>query len=287
MGVITSLIAAVIPARSAAGVDPVKALQKGRYQSMSEGENRARRRWALACAVASVATLTLNRNSIVFYGGYLLAVLAAVLLSPALAHWLAQMLRPAFSWIHPVEGTLAADSLIQAPRRTSGTVAALMLSLALVISLGGLARASYDSISNWMSIALNPDLFVTTAESVTSRSFVFPAALGDGLRKIGGVGDVQLVRSVRVVVKGAPIMVVAVDIDVAREARETSRVGGRYRRNVSQRSGRTGRDCFGKFRASPWLDVRRNARNRHAHRSPADCPSSASCAIFPISRAAC
>jgi putative ABC transport system permease protein len=220
MGVVTSLIAAVIPARSAAGVDPVKALQKGRYQSMSEGENRTRRRWALACAVASVATLTLNRNSMIFYAGYLLAVLAAVLLSPALAHWLAQMLRPVFAWIHPVEGTLAADSLIQAPRRTSGTVSALMLSLALVVSLSGLAQASYDSISEWMRTALNPDLFVTTAESVTARSFVFPAALGDGLKKIPGVGDVQLVRSVRVIVKGAPIMVVAVDIEsLARHAK--------------------------------------------------------------------
>ncbi len=220
MGVVTSLIAAVIPARSAAGVDPVKALQKGRYQSMSEGENRTRRRWALACAVASVATLTLNRNSMIFYAGYLLAVLAAVLLSPALAHWLAQMLRPLFALIHPVEGTLAADSLIQAPRRTSGTVSALMLSLALVVSLSGLAQASYDSISEWMRTALNPDLFVTTAESVTARSFVFPAALGDGLKKIAGVGDVQLVRSVRIIVKGAPIMLVAVDIEsLARHAK--------------------------------------------------------------------
>jgi putative ABC transport system permease protein len=220
MGVVTSLIAAVIPARSAAGVDPVKALQKGRYQSMSEGENRMRRRWALGCAVVSVATLTLNRNSIIFYGGYLLAVLAAVLLSPALAHWLAQVLRPVFAWIHPVEGTLAADSLIQAPRRTSGTVSALMLSLALVVSLSGLAQASYDSISEWMRTALNPDLFVTTAESLTSRSFVFPAALGDGLRKIDGVGDMQRVRSVRVIVKGAPIMLVAVDIEsLARHAK--------------------------------------------------------------------
>jgi putative ABC transport system permease protein len=220
MGVVTSLIAAVIPARSAARVDPVKALQKGRYQSMSEGENRTRRRWALACAVASVATLTLNRNSMIFYAGYLLAVLAAVLLSPALAHWLAQMLRPLFAWIHPVEGTLAADSLIQAPRRTSGTVSALMLSLALVVSLSGLAQASYDSISEWMRTALNPDLFVTTAESVTARSFVFPATLGDGLKKIAGVGDVQLVRSVRVIVKGAPIMLVAVDIEsLARHAK--------------------------------------------------------------------
>ena len=95
-----------------------------------------------------------------FTAGYLLAVLAAVLLAPALALWLARALRPVLAWMRPVEGTLAADSLIQGPRRTSGTVAALMLSLALVISLGGLARSSYDSIADWMRIALNPDLFV-------------------------------------------------------------------------------------------------------------------------------
>src|SRR5204862_6341037 len=61
MGLVTSLIAAVIPARAAAGVDPVKALQKGRYQQLSEGESRSRRRWAIACVVASAIALVLNR----------------------------------------------------------------------------------------------------------------------------------------------------------------------------------------------------------------------------------
>ena len=220
MGIVTSLIAAVIPARAAAFVDPVKALQKGRYQSLSEGENRTRRRWALVCAGISVVALALNRFTVIFYAGYLLAVMAAVLLAPALALWLAQLLRPLLARLRPVEGTLAADSLIQGPRRTSGTVAALMLSLALVISLGGLARSSYNSISDWMKIALNPDLFVTTAESVTARSFVFPASLGDELRRVEGVAEVQLVRSVRVLVKNVPIMLVAVDVDqVAKRAK--------------------------------------------------------------------
>jgi len=213
MGILTSLIAAVIPARAAAMVDPVKALQKGRYQSLSEGENRARRRWATACAGISVMALALNRFTLIFYAGYLLAVMAAVLLAPAMALGMARVLRPMLAWLRPVEGTLAADSLIQGPRRTSGTVAALMLSLALVISLGGLARSSYNSISDWMKIALNPDLFVTTAETVTARSFVFPASLGDELRKIEGVAEVQLVRSARVLVKNVPVMLVAVDVN--------------------------------------------------------------------------
>lgn len=237
MGVVTSLVAAVIPARAAASVDPVKALQKGRNQSLTAGENASRRWWALACAGASVIALLFSRFTVIFYAGFVLSVVAAILLAPALSLWLSRALRPLLAWVRPVEGTLAADSLIQGPRRTSGTVAALMLSLALVISLGGLARSSYDSISEWMRIALNPDLFVTTAQNMTSRDFVFPASLGDGLREIPGVAEVQLVRSVRVTVKNGPVMLVALDVGGVQRRAKLPAVEG----NSDDMYGRTAR----------------------------------------------
>src|SRR5262249_20660898 len=40
IGISTSVVAALIPARSAASVDPVQALQKGKYQVLSAGESR-------------------------------------------------------------------------------------------------------------------------------------------------------------------------------------------------------------------------------------------------------
>ena len=74
-------------------------------------------------------------------------MLAMLLLTPASSLYLSKLLRGPLKWLRPVEGALAADSLIQSPRRTSATVAALMLSLALVIALGGMARASYAEIA--------------------------------------------------------------------------------------------------------------------------------------------
>jgi putative ABC transport system permease protein len=212
LGVITSVMAAVIPARSAARVDPVQALQKGKYQQLSAGESRARRIAALVVALAAAACLLFRRHPVFFYAGDALAVLAALLLTPALALWLARALRPLLRWLRPVEGTLAADSLLQAPRRTSGAVAALMLSLALVVALGGLARASYDSIFGWLTVALNPDLFVSPSQSLTQRDFRFPEAMGAQLRSIPGVGEVQPVRDARIQIQGQPTMFVAADV---------------------------------------------------------------------------
>ena len=237
MGVVTSLIAAVIPARAAAMVDPVMALQKGRQQAIGKAENDLRQWGAMACAAAAAFALLFSRNSVIFYVGFLLTGVAAILLSPAMAVWVTRALTPLLAWIRPVEGRLAADSLLAAPRRTSGTVAALMLSLSLVISLAGLSRASYVSLSDWMSIALNPDLFVTTAENVTARSFVFPASLGDGLRKITGVEEIQLVRSVRVQVKGAPVMLIALEIESVERRAKLPAVEG----DVADMYRRTGR----------------------------------------------
>jgi putative ABC transport system permease protein len=217
LGVIASVVAAAIPARSAARVDPVQALQKGKYQQLSAGESRMRRMAALVVALAAAACLLISRDRIAFYIGDGLAVIAALLLTPAFALWLARILRPLLRWLRPVEGTLAADSLLQAPRRTSGAVAALMLSLALVVSLGGMTRASYDSIYRWLTVALNPDLYVSPSQSLTQRDFRFPESMGPQLAAIPGVGEVQMVRDARIDVQGQPTLLVAADITALRK----------------------------------------------------------------------
>ncbi len=226
IGIGTSIIAAAIPAHSAARVDPVQALQKGKYQVLSAGESRLRAILGFALGAVSIVCLNVGGSRPVFYVGYALAIVVSLLISPLLSLALAKALRPVLKWARPVEGALAADSLIQSPRRTSASVAALMLSLALVIAFSGMARASYVSIIDWMETALNPELFIMPSQSIVVRSMRFPATMGPEVAAIPGVRLVQMVRDARIMFRNTPVMVVAVEIDsIARTAQRAPIAG--------------------------------------------------------------
>ncbi len=227
IGIATSIVAALIPARQAARVDPVQALQKGKYQVLSAGENRVRALVAALLGAISLACLAAGDARPVFYVGYALAIVAVLLLGPLLSLGLARMLRPILKWLRPVEGALAADSLIQAPRRTSASVAALMLSLALVVAFAGMARASYHSIIDWMDTALNPDLFVLPSQDIVIRTLRFPNQMLPELQAVGGIARVQPVRNARIVYRGTtPVMIVATDVQGLSETARREPVSG-------------------------------------------------------------
>jgi putative ABC transport system permease protein len=226
VGVLTSIGAAAVPAAQAARVDPVQALQKGKYQLLTAVESRRRAGLAVALAVVSVACMRAMESRPIFYAGYIMMIAAALLLSPLVALMLARAIRPLLKWVRPVEGALAADSLIQAPRRTSASVAALMLSLALVIAFAGMARASYGSIVDWMDAALNPDLFAMPTQNIVVRTMRFPAEIGNQIAAIPGVARAQVVRDGRISFRKTPIMLVALDIKSLEETARRAPVAG-------------------------------------------------------------
>ncbi|MEQ1869533.1 MAG: FtsX-like permease family protein [Vicinamibacterales bacterium] len=211
LGLATSVIAAILPARDAARLDPVHALQKGSAQAYSTSENRLRVWAAAALATLAAGSLIFSSSRLVFYLGYASAIGAALLAGPLCSRLLSSALRPLLQWLRPVEGALAADSLIQAPRRTSGSVAALMLSVALVVAFSGMGQASYQSIDDWMNTTLDPDLFVMPSPNLDVQTTRFPSTMGPELAALPGVSRVQTLRNTRVTFRDTPIMVVAIE----------------------------------------------------------------------------
>ncbi len=93
-GLVTSILAAWLPARNAAAVDPVQALQKGKYQTISAGESRRRRILGIVLFSTSLGTLLFTSWKPAFYAGYILMVVAALLFAPALTLLLSRAIRP-------------------------------------------------------------------------------------------------------------------------------------------------------------------------------------------------
>jgi putative ABC transport system permease protein len=193
---------------------------------LSAGESRLRAILGLALGAVSIVCLNVGASRPVFYAGYVLAIVVALLISPLVSLTLARAMRPILKWARPVEGALAADSLIQSPRRTSASVAALMLSLALVIAFAGMARASYASIIHWMETALNPELFIMPSQSIVVRTMRFPAAMGPEIGAIPGVKRVQSVRDARIMFRNTPVMIVAVEVDSIAQTAQLPPVAG-------------------------------------------------------------
>ena len=225
IGVGTSVLAAAIPARHAAAVDPVHAMKKGSHQAIPVREGRTRLVAALVLAALSVALIATGSRGL-FYAGYAMTIAVALLLAPVLSLRVATLLRPVFHRLRPVEGALAADSLIQAPRRTSGSVTALMLSLALIVAFAGMARAAYGSIVEWMDTTLNPDLFVMPSQRLDVRTTRFPAEMAAQIAAVPGVARVQMFRNNRVTVGGRPAMVAAIEMNSVRETARHQPVAG-------------------------------------------------------------
>lgn len=216
LGTVSSLLATWFPAGAAARVDPVEALSRGGAQRFTPRQSRARW-WAGWASLLLAALLRLQAG----FNPSVPAVLAAmgalgaalILLSPSLTTLASRLLRPVMARFAGIEGRLAVDALLAAPRRTAATVAALLISVAFGISQAGYAASFGRSFNRWLDQSLNADFYVTGTERFISKAFQFPASFAGEIAEVPGVRHVERVRVVRQLYAGGTITLLALDAE--------------------------------------------------------------------------
>jgi putative ABC transport system permease protein len=137
VGIVVTVLAALLPARKATRVPPVAALQP---ETAFAPTHFRKRRIVLGVLVTLVGVALLlaglfqnEGNRLVNVGsGAVIVFFGVAILSPLIARPLARLIGWPFAKAFRLPGTLARENAMRNPRRTASTAAALMIGLALV-----------------------------------------------------------------------------------------------------------------------------------------------------------
>ncbi|HJQ23613.1 MAG TPA: FtsX-like permease family protein [Blastocatellia bacterium] len=186
LGMLASLISAWLPARAAARLNPILALHniETRQRERVIGWPRLALGATLVMAGLALVCLTTPTIGVILQLSYFLLIFfGLILMLPRLAAWMAMALRPLANRAFGSEGILAVDSIILAPRRTSATVAALMVGLAFVFSLWAFIQSEKAVLLNSFERRVDGDLQAWSTSAMTEDLAAQIAAL-HGIRDV-------------------------------------------------------------------------------------------------------
>lgn len=168
VGLVVTLISAILPAMGAAQTAPVAAMRD------SEGANPTSP-WgrsligAVGVAAGAVLLILGAGRHITWSGlalglGAVLVLVAILVLSPTLAIPGSTALSWPIRLFAPTQGRLAVTNLVRNPRRTAATAGALLVGVALVSAGSVLASSVKTSLASAVSEQLKADLVVQSAD---------------------------------------------------------------------------------------------------------------------------
>lgn len=191
VGILVTLVAALLPARRAGKVAPVAAMRDDAVPT----KGSLRRRTVLggvvlaASAAAAVAGLVeapgLPAAAWVGVGAFV-SLLTVAVLSPVLGHPVLAACRAIFGRLFGTAGRLAGENAMRDPRRTGATASALMIGLALVSTIAVMAGSMKASVDQVVDNEFAPDFI---AQSVVFAPF--STKVGDQMAKVDGVETVS------------------------------------------------------------------------------------------------
>ena len=230
-GLAVSLLGAYLPARRVLNVAPVEALRPvasyewdaRRASSGSRGTLAAGALCVVSSALMLPAFLVYPEHRWIVTAGLLFGLTGVTLLLPYIVPRSLRLLRPLMVRSFGTTGRLSFDALARNPGRSTFTVAALVLTLGLVVGVAG-ALASYEAQIEKTATALIGAPIYVTSESFTGLTSDQPLDLDlqDHLEAVDGVRFVYPLRFALLDLGEEQALVYALPVETALEEGATS-----------------------------------------------------------------
>jgi putative ABC transport system permease protein len=211
-GVCATLIASYLPARATNKVDPAEAL-RSTHSTAAVGGSNAYKLAIVGLFVSASSPLWAMGGT--EQSGYL-SNLAVMVGFSMLAPLTVKGLRWAF--VKPAEmllgipGRLALDNVERSLGRSTSIVIALMLAIAMSMTVGAYAVSFESSISQWVDDAFPADAVITAGSPTVDTSHLpFSPTLGDKIKDVPGIEALNPVRNVSTVIGNRKVQVQALD----------------------------------------------------------------------------
>ncbi|VXA95777.1 ABC transporter permease [Nocardioides sp. AX2bis] len=201
VGVVVTLLAALLPALRTARIAPVQAMRDD--VALPESSLRARFLGGVVLAVVGAGVLTTGLFVTVPRAGWwvgagvLLVLLGVAAASPVLSRPLLLGARAAYARVFGSIGNLAGQNSLRNPRRTTATASALMIGLTLACTMAIIGDSAKASVDRAVEEGFVGDFVVSNV-----FAGAFSPSVADEMADVDGVAEVVRQRVVRAEVGG-------------------------------------------------------------------------------------
>ena len=212
-----SVFSGLLPVLEAMRVPPAEATRTGSRESRLRGA-------AVPCALAGLAALVLawvaglqppiGRKPVFGFVSSFLIIAGFSMLAPAAILAFQSLLKAPLAALLKSPGRIATAGLSSSLGRTSVTVAALMIGLAMTVGMGIMIHSFRRTIDVWVSQTVKSDLWIKAASSHRIEGRISRGTI-DKIAAVEGVKEIDPYREIHTTYEGTPVILGAGLTDVA------------------------------------------------------------------------
>lgn len=200
MGIVASIIAAIIPAWSATHTPPAGVMRRSDYESNAQKAVPYVTALAVLMVIIGVIILNLPIKTVEFsFAGLFAVIIGGAFFTPLVLIIIMRLATPITERLFGVVGRMAPRAVERALSRTSIAVAALTIAVSVIVGVSVMISSFRNTISDWLSTTLVNDLYISPPLLTSNQATVnLDPAITDLILSVEGVSEITTTRTVSV-----------------------------------------------------------------------------------------